>query len=272
MGPSGSPGMQGQEKAAVPKGPPSPEVPTATGTGVKHPAAAVPFSREWKEWVFLVLVGAVMTAGGLFGYRIARSRARRRPGPASFMTEAVLVVDLVDSTHLATHYGDGLAMRARTVLKDRTLAATEGHGLAFAENTGDGYFMTFPSVVDAAQTAIALLQDLRKDPPDLSPGPALGVRVGISYGEILMDGKGVRHGAVINRAFRLEGLTREGLAQVDGGLQPEAIPDRDRIFLDEEAAQELRTGGIPLRFVGFFNLKGFPGLHQVHEVLWEAQG
>jgi len=30
------------------------------------------------------------------------------------------VVDLVDSTRLATHYGDGLAMRARTVLKDRT--------------------------------------------------------------------------------------------------------------------------------------------------------
>ena len=232
----------------------------------------VRFSKEWKEWAFLGLIGAVMTAVGLFAYRIARSRVRRRPGPASFMTEAVLVVDLVDSTDLATHYGDGLAMRARTILKDRTLAATEGHGLAFAENTGDGYFMTFPSVVNAARTAIALLEDLSENPPDLSPGPPLGVRVGISYGEILIDAKGARHGAVINRAFRLEGLTREGLAQVEGGLQPEAIPDRNRIFLDEEAAQELRTGGISLRFVGFFNLKGFSGLHQVHEVLWGAQG
>jgi class 3 adenylate cyclase len=185
------------------------------------------------------------------------------------VTEAALVVDLVDSTRLATHYGEGLAMRARTTLKDRTLALAEAHGLVFAENTGDGYFMTFPSVAGAVRTAVALLKELRDRPPNLSPGPPLEVRVGISYGEILLDARGVRHGAVINRAHRLQGLTRQSFTLVEGGVEPDKIPDRNRIFLDEEAAQEARAAAIPLRFLGFSSLKGFSGLHGVYEAPWE---
>jgi class 3 adenylate cyclase len=237
-----------------------------TSGAMEYAAPAAPFYREP---TFLVLLGVTMTSAGFFVYRMAWTRARRRRGPASFVTEAVLVVDLVESTHLATHYGDGLAMQARTTLKDRTLAAAEGHRLAFTESTGDGSFMTFTSVVDAVQTATKLLKDLRDRPPDLSPGPPIEVRAGISYGEILLDRGGTRHSAVINRAFRFEGLTREGFAQVEEGLQREAIPERNRIFLDEDAAHELRAAEIPMRFVGVCNLKGFSGLHRVYEVLWD---
>ena len=124
---------------------------------MEHPAVSRPF---YEERSFLVLAGVSIAVGGLILYRFVRTRSRRRLGPARFVTEAVLVVDLADSTHLATHYGDGLAMRARTVVKDRTLAAAGPHGLVFAENTGDGYFMTFPSVAGAVQTALTLLRDL----------------------------------------------------------------------------------------------------------------
>jgi hypothetical protein len=48
---------------------------------------------------------------------VAATAARPRELP-----EAVLVVDLVESTRLATHYGDGLAMQARNALRDRVLA------------------------------------------------------------------------------------------------------------------------------------------------------
>ncbi len=278
MGPAGRPSLQRQEQIAKPEEP----LPAAgskataassmegmTGAGMEHPATSPPFYRER---TFLVLLGVAVSAVGFLTYRIARSRARGRRGPASFVTEAVLVVDLVGSTYLATHYGDGLAMKARTILKDRALAAAENHGLAFAENTGDGYFMTFASVAGAVQTAIALLKSLRDRPPDISPGPPLDVRVGISFGEILLDAGGIRHGAVINRAFRLEGLTREGFAQVEGGIEREAIPDRNRIFLDEEAAREFQSAPTSMRFVGFCSLKGFSGLHRMYEVLWEVEG
>ncbi len=244
-------------------------MPGMGGTPMEHPTGSPPFYRER---TFLVLVGVGLAGAGLVAYRVGRARRRRRPGPASFVSEAVLVVDLVDSTTLATHYGDGLAMRARTILRERALAAVEGQGLAFAESTGDGYLLTFPSVVGAVKTATALLTDLRDRPPDLSPGPPLAVRAGISYGEILLDARGGRHGAAMNKAFRLEGLSCESFAPVGQKGRPPEVPDRNRIFIDEEAAKELGDAGAPQRLVGFCSLKGFSGLHRVYEVLWEPRG
>ncbi len=144
----------------------------------------------------------------------------------------------------------------------------EAHGLIFSENTGDGYFMTFPSVLHAIRTAVELLKGLRDRPPDMSPGPSLEVRVGISYGEILIDDRGGRHGATINKAFRLEALSHESVVQKEAGGE---VRDRNRIFIDEEAQQELRVAEMTLRPVGFCTLKGFSGLHRVFEMQWDGQ-
>jgi len=235
------------------------------GAPMGHAPAPTPFYRER---TFLVLLGVGIAGAGFVAFRITRLRWRKGRGPVEFVSEAVLVVDLVDSTHLATHYGDVIAMNARNAIKERTLAAAEPHGLTFAEDTGDGYFMTFPSVSGAVQTAVALLRDLRDRPPNLSPGPPLEARVGISYGQILLDTRASRHGAAINKAFRIEGLSRDSFAQLEGESALGKIPDRNRIFLDEEAAQEVRSAHIPLRPIGFCRLKGFSGLHRVFEVLW----
>jgi class 3 adenylate cyclase len=224
---------------------------------------ATPF---YLEPLFLLLVAAAGASGGVVTYRMTRGRWRRGNAPATFVTEAVLVVDLVQSTHLATHYGDGLAMKARTVLRDRTLALAKAHGLVFAESTGDGYFMTFGAVGSAIRTALALLAELRERPPDLAPAPPLSVRAGIAYGEILLDGRGARHGAVINKAFRLEGLRREAFVRVEEDAMGPEIPEDNRIFLGEDAAQEARSGGFAVEPTGFARLKGFTGLHRVYQI------
>lgn len=242
------------------------------GPGIEppaHHAAATPFYREP---TFLVLVGAGLSAIGFGAYRVVRSRRRRRRGIAGLLPESVLVVDLVGSTRLATHYGDGLAMQAKTALKDRALAAAEAHGLAFVENTGDGWLMTFPSVRAAVTTALTLLEGLKAEPPALELGPPLEARIAITYGEILLDARGGRHGAVINKAFRLVGVGAESFARVHGeSEQAGDVPDRNRIFLDEEATQELSRDDVHHRFVGFCRLKGFSGLHRVHQVLDEGR-
>ncbi|OGK90874.1 MAG: hypothetical protein A2X51_13365 [Candidatus Rokubacteria bacterium GWC2_70_24] len=228
-----------------------------------HPAVPVPF---YLESTFLLLVGAATAGGGFITYRLARARWRRQTVRAAVVTEAVLVVDLVQSTHLATHYGDGLAMRARTVVRDRALAVAAGHGLTYTESTGDGCFMTFVSVAGAIETALALLRDLAARSADLAPAPPPRVRAAITYGEILLDGRGARHGAVINKAFRLEGVTPAAFVQVGGAANEVEIPEDDRIFLDEAAAEEARARGIGLDSVGFCALKGFAGLHGVYRV------
>ncbi len=112
-----------------------------------------------------------------------------------------------------------------------------------------------------------MVRDLKNHPEDLAPELPLDVRVGISYGEILVDPRGGRHGTAINKAFRLEGLAAESFTKVEGEEGPQEIADRNRIFLDEEAARELNSTAVPLRSVGFCALKGFSGLHRVFEVL-----
>ena len=232
----------------------------------EHSVVSTPF---YTEHTFLVLAGFATAVVGFIAFRTARRRWGRKVRPSAFVNEAVLVLDVVNSTHLATHYGTGLAMRAMTRLEERTLAAAETRGLAFVKNTGDGSLMVFPAVVAAVETAIDLLKELRDQQPYFSPGLPLAVRAGISYGEILLDSRGARHGAAINKAFRLEGLTLKNFARVEGESELDKIPDRNRIFLDENAAHELRSSGIPLRSVGFCRMKGFSGLHQVFEVLWD---
>ena len=69
--------------------------------------------------------------------------------PAGVVHEAVLALDLADSTQLAIHYGDRLAMRARNFLEEASAAAGRSHGATFVENTGDGSMMTFASVIAA---------------------------------------------------------------------------------------------------------------------------
>ena len=70
------------------------------------------------EEISHVLVGAVAAVAGVLAHR-AWSRRRWRPAPAGAVIETVLVVDLVDSTQLATRHGDSLAMRAARAMAQR---------------------------------------------------------------------------------------------------------------------------------------------------------
>jgi len=214
-----------------------------------------------------ILVGVVAAAAGILAYR-AWSRRRWRRAPAGVVVEAVLVVDLVDSTWLATHHGEDLAMRARNVLERRALAAANPQGVTFIENTGDGCMMAFPSVLAATRAAGKLLRGLRDRPPEMAPGPPLEVRAAVTYGQILLDARGSRHGAAINEAFRLMSVPSDAFVTVEGEERLSNIPDRNRVFLDEDAANELGSAGVPIVQVGVCRLKGFSGFHRVYELRW----
>jgi class 3 adenylate cyclase len=230
-----------------------------------HPS--MPFYREW---TFHVLIGVIAAAAAYLVYR-ARVRRRWRPAPAGSTSEAVLAVDLVDSTHLATHHGGQVAMRARNLMEDRARAAGQAHGVGFVEHTGDGALMTFPSVAAAVEAAILLLRRFQEPPPDPAPGPGLAVRAAVTYGEILLDSRGARHGVAINKAFRLITVAPAAFTQVEGEDRVREVPDRNRILVDEEAMNELSGAGVPFRFVGFCRLKGFTGLHAIYQILWEER-
>jgi class 3 adenylate cyclase len=217
-----------------------------------------------------ILVGVAAAVAGVLAHR-AWSRRRWHRAPAGVVVEAVLAVDLVNSTWLATHHGEELAMRARNVLARRALEAANSHGVTFVENTGDGCMMTFPSVPVAAQAASKLLRGLRDRPPEMAPGPPLEVRAAITYGQILLDAHGSRHGATINEAFRLMSVPSDAFVTVEGEERMIQIPDRNRVLLGEDAANELRTAKSAFRQVGVCSLKGFTGFHRVYELPWSDE-
>jgi class 3 adenylate cyclase len=246
---------------------PPPAGPPASGMmrgadGVAHMppvshARARPLYRE--RIVHLLLFGGVAT---FVIHRLVRRRRRRGIPSAELVAEAVLVVDLVGSTRLATHHGDAIAMRARLELRDRARDEAERRGLVFTERTGDGRVMTFRSVKDAIDTVRSLVASLAAT--ERGPGPALAVHAAITYGELLVDARRGRHGMVLNKAFRLDALTEEHLVHVEGDVQTPRLPAENRVLLDEEAAQEAERAGVPVRALGFCRLKGFSGLHRVY--------
>jgi class 3 adenylate cyclase len=218
----------------------------------------------YTEWTFHVLVGVIAATAGVLGHR-AWARRRWRLPPAGVVHEAVLALDLVNSTELANHFGDRLAMRARNFLEAASAAAGRSQGLTFIESTGDGSMMTFPSVFAATQAALSVVQRLRTLPAELASGPPLQVRAAVAYGVILLDAHGQRHGATINKAFRMMSVTPDAFVTVEGEQRLNPIPDRDRVFLDEACVKELHAQDAA-RQVGVCRLKGFDGFHRVFEL------
>jgi class 3 adenylate cyclase len=222
----------------------------------------------YREGTFHALVGAILIGSGLVLYRTLRLRLRRRAGPAGFVSEAVLAADLVDSTRLATHYGEAVALHARNALNHHMQRLTYG-ARSFLETTGDGCLVTFPRVALALDAARALVREFRERPSDVGVDVRLEVRVGVTYGEILLDARGIRHGAAINKAHRLLGVQPTDFVELKDDVEGGGLPPRTRILLDEDAVQEV--GRTPeSRFVGYARLKGFTGLHGLYEVTWQA--
>lgn len=225
----------------------------------------------YTEWTFHVLTGISAAALGVLGHRAWVRRRWSRP-PAGVLHEAVLALDLVDSTQLTTRYGDRLAMRALNCLREQALAAGKANAMTSVEDRGDGCVMTFPSALEAARAASAVMQGLRAPPANLAAGPPLELRAAISQGVILLDALGQRHGATINRAFRLMAVTAGAFVAVDGEPLVQPIPDRNRILLDEDSIEKLREANLALRQIGVCRLKGFTGFHRVFELMPAALG
>ena len=64
------------------------------------------------------------------------------------------------------------------------------------------------------------------------------------------------------------GVPREAFVNVEGEERLAEIPDRNRVFLDEDAANELGSADLTVRQVGVCRLKGFSGFHRVYELRW----
>jgi class 3 adenylate cyclase len=131
------------------------------------------------------------------------------------------------------------------------------------------YTIEFPISHREHRAAVKILQNAEGYNKDAPEKERIELRVGISYGELALDEQRERHGAAINKAFRIEGLKKEDQQSMGGGLEPEDFPEKNRIFVSEETKEEIKdVPEIPVHQVGVFDLKGFTGLHRIYCIPW----
>lgn len=170
-------------------------------------------------------------------------------------TEALLVMDLCDSTALAHRHGEAAVCRCVTLFTEALEGSLAGRGILFLKCTGDGFFAAFADTEPALEAARFLLGWLGRHGGEAGV-PGLAIRIGIHYGEVQTEDDGDRVGLAANLVFRLQGAKAEECVQAAPGA-PE-LPRLNRILLTDAALTRLpekeRSGA---RALGRFRFKGF---------------
>ena len=134
--------------------------------------------------------------------------ASPRPLPTERRLTAILHADAYGYSRLINEDESG-TLRVLTPALALLRDLVQHHGGHAVGSRGDSLLAEFPSVVAAVQCAIEMQHELRAQNPDLPENKRIAFRIGISLGEIVIDGE-QPHGDGINIAVRIEGLAEPG--------------------------------------------------------------
>ncbi|MEW6595000.1 MAG: HEAT repeat domain-containing protein [Thermodesulfobacteriota bacterium] len=183
------------------------------------------------------------------------------------VTEAILVLDLCNSTDIANRYGDSFALNLMQNLTDLVSPIARQESCCFSKGTGDGFLMSFPKAANAVRFARQTLAAVAAYNARAEEMARINLRFAINLGEAKVDETGDRLGVAVSMTFRVEGVKPDGLIPIEGGMTKEAMPSVNRILITENVAKELTAGDIAIALVGLFELKGITGLHRIYAVL-----
>jgi class 3 adenylate cyclase len=187
---------------------------------------------------------------------------------ATHLREAIVVLDMCNSSALANQFGDEQAMKVKRELRRHYLPAARRWGAQFVKNTGDGYLVTFSRALDAMAASVETLQHLREYNATVPLSAQLRLRFGLNSGETMVDADGDRHGNAVNTAFRVEGVREEQRLPSTG--RENSVRLEDRIYLTAGFYAELPPiAQAVCQSLGHFALKGMAEPHLLYEVLWE---
>lgn len=187
--------------------------------------------------------------------------------PGSTVTEAILVLDLCNSTDITTRYGDSFAMKLFQKLETVVNPLAKREWFQFKKGTGDGYLITFPKVTNAVRFALDVLERIKILNQKADASEQINLRFAINIGEAKVDDKGDRLGAAVSMTFRVEGVKAQNLIAAENGMAQEEMPTDNRVFVTENVIKEIEdVDGLQARLVGLFELKGITGLHRIFHI------
>ncbi|MCK5226703.1 MAG: HEAT repeat domain-containing protein [Desulfobulbaceae bacterium] len=187
--------------------------------------------------------------------------------PGTTVAEAIVVIDVCNSTDITSRYGDAHALKLMHKLSSVVSPVAKREGALFNKGTGDGHLITFPKVENAVRFSTDVLHEMETVNKQEEESGRINLRFAIHFGEAKVDENGDRLGAAISMTFRVEGVKPEGLIDLEGGMQPDEMPLDNRIFITENIEKEIREmEGLNARVVGLFELKGITGLHRIFQL------
>jgi adenylate cyclase len=127
---------------------------------------------------------------------------------------AILAADVVGYSRLM---GEDEAGTARAVRERREAARPIAVGLGgrIVKTTGDGLLLEFPSVVAAAECALAIQKLMVERNAEAPEAKRIVYRIGVKLGDVLIEGDDIL-GDGVNIAARLEGLCDPGGVLISG--------------------------------------------------------
>src|SRR6516165_7634842 len=198
--------------------------------------------------------------------------------PPEIVTEAIVVIDLVESTLTSNLFG-WYAVGHHSLRDLRSLIGEVGRsrGLRCMRSTGDGYLLTFydpqsaeMAAIRAVEAVFELLRRILTRNQEVSEERALNLRCAVHLGEVDVVPND-REGPHVSMAFRLEEISRASLPTALNPIPPEQFPLQNDVLCSEEVAGILsrRTKQWGIASIGLLRLKGFPGSREVFRLLPE---
>jgi adenylate cyclase len=169
---------------------------------------------------------------------------------------AILAADMVGYSRLMGADEEGTLKRHRrhrSELIDPTIKACHGR---IVKTMGDGLLVEFPSVVDAANCAVAIQTAMSEREGDIPEDARIRYRIGINLGDVITDGDDIL-GDGVNIAARLEGLAEPGGVCISDIVFQSVRAKIDATF-EDLGKQQLKNIDQPIR------VWRWPGLQADH--------
>jgi class 3 adenylate cyclase len=159
---------------------------------------------------------------------------------------AILAADVVGYSRLIGKDDEGTLARLKAhhdALIGPKIGEYRGR---IVRTTGDGLLVLFASVVEALHCAIEVQRGMVERNEKVPSEARIEFRIGINFGDIIIDDGSSIHGDGVNVAARLEALAEPGGICVSGRVQEDA-QGRFDITFEDAGEQQLKNIARPIR-------------------------
>ena len=213
------------------------------------------------------LFGEILSADQNYHDTAQRMKALNAPSGGKEIPEAVMVVDICESSRMMDLFGDEATYQIKNALEGIMFPIFQRCDSHFVKSTGDGFLVGFPHTEQAVDAAVEILRETQNYNANITDGPEIHLRFGIHFGAVRIRPDGDRHGTNVNIPFRVEGLKGQDLIEVDGGISAGDFPVQDRILVTEAVAHGIKTDKkYDMRYIGLFELKNITGIHKIFQI------